>query len=71
MVEEVGELARALRKRENLTRHGSYSDSDEAHELADVFLYVVHMANVLNLDLAGIVKQKEFINLEKFLGRQS
>jgi NTP pyrophosphatase (non-canonical NTP hydrolase) len=69
MVEEIGELARALRKREKLVRHGSYPESTEAHELADVFLYVVHMANILDLDLAEIVQKKEFINLEKFLAR--
>jgi NTP pyrophosphatase (non-canonical NTP hydrolase) len=69
MVEEVGELARALRKREKLVRHGSYQGVSEAHELADVFLYVVHMANVLGFDLARIVQQKEFINVEKFLAR--
>jgi NTP pyrophosphatase (non-canonical NTP hydrolase) len=69
MVEEVGELARALRKREKLVRHGAYAGSSESHELADVFLYVVHMANVLGLDLAGIVREKEFINVEKFLAR--
>ena len=69
MVEEVGELARAIRKREKLTRHGSYPTSNEAQELADVFLYVVHMANILGLDLGDVVKQKEYINIEKFLGR--
>jgi NTP pyrophosphatase (non-canonical NTP hydrolase) len=69
MVEEVGELARALRKREKLVRHGSYPDSSEAQELADVFLYVVHMANVLELDLANIVRDKEVMNLQKFLAR--
>jgi len=69
MVEEVGELARALRKREKLVRHGSYPDSSEAQELADVFLYVVHMANVLDLDLAHIVRDKEVMNLQKFLAR--
>ncbi len=69
MVEEVGELARALRKREKLVRHGSYPDSSEAQELADVFLYVVHMANVLELDLANIVRDKEIMNLQKFLAR--
>ena len=69
MVEEVGELARAIRKREKLTRHGSAINSNEAHELADVFLYVVHMANVLGLDLGGIVREKEFVNLGKFLAR--
>jgi NTP pyrophosphatase (non-canonical NTP hydrolase) len=69
MVEEVGELARAIRKREKLVRHGAYNASSEAHELADVFLYVVHMANVLGLDLGGIVQEKEFVNVEKFLAR--
>lgn len=69
MVEEVGELARALRKREKLVRHGSYKGSNEAHELADVFLYVVHMANVLGLDLASIVQEKESVNIKKFLTR--
>lgn len=69
MVEEIGELARALRKREKLVRHGSYPESSEAQELADVFLYVVHMANVLGLDLAEIVQKKEFVNLRKFLAR--
>ena len=69
MVEEIGELARALRKRDKLVRHGSYPASNEGHELADVFLYVVHMANVLGLDLASVVREKEFINLEKFLAK--
>ena len=69
MVEEVGELARAIRKREKLVRHGAYNPSSEANELADVFLYVVHMANVLGLDLGGIVQEKEFVNVEKFLAR--
>jgi len=67
MVEEVGELARALRKREKLVRHGSFEGLDEAQELADVFLYVVHMANVLDVDLSKCVRQKELINLQKFL----
>jgi NTP pyrophosphatase (non-canonical NTP hydrolase) len=69
MVEEVGELARAIRKREGLARHGSESSANERHELADVFLYVVHMANILDIDLSKIVKEKELINLQKFLHR--
>jgi NTP pyrophosphatase (non-canonical NTP hydrolase) len=44
-------------------------NSNEAHELADVFLYVVHMANILGLDLANVVREKEFINVEKLLAR--
>jgi NTP pyrophosphatase (non-canonical NTP hydrolase) len=67
MVEEVGELARAVRKRERLARHGPPSRINEAHELADVFLYVVHMANVLELDLGSVVREKEEVNLAKFV----
>jgi NTP pyrophosphatase (non-canonical NTP hydrolase) len=68
MVEEVGELAHAIRKREKLVRHGSARGSGEAHELADVLLYLVHMANILDLDIAQAVKDKEEINIAKFLG---
>ena len=67
MVEEIGELAREIRRREKLVRHGSTSESSESRELADIFLYVVHMANVLDLDLSKIVQEKELINLQRFL----
>jgi NTP pyrophosphatase (non-canonical NTP hydrolase) len=67
MVEEVGELARSIRKREKLVRHGSYDGVSESQELADVFLYVVHMANVLGVDLAHVVRDKEILNVKKFL----
>jgi len=67
MVEEVGELAREIRKRERLVRHGATSDSSESKELADIFLYVVHMANILDLDLSKVVQDKELVNLQRFL----
>jgi NTP pyrophosphatase (non-canonical NTP hydrolase) len=67
MVEEVGELARAIRKREKLARHSPGKIPNEALELADIFIYVVHMANVLQLDLSKVVQQKELLNLEKFM----
>jgi NTP pyrophosphatase (non-canonical NTP hydrolase) len=71
MVEEVGELARAIRKREKITRHGSTIRENEALELADVFIYVVHLANVLGINLSDVVKQKEFINVKKLLQRRT
>jgi NTP pyrophosphatase (non-canonical NTP hydrolase) len=67
MVEEVGELARAVRKKENLVRHSGTASESESHELADVFIYVIHMANVLGLDLGKAVQEKECLNLSKFL----
>ena len=70
MVEEVGELARALRKRERLVRHGAPPRVSEAHELADVFLYTIHMANILGLDLGSAVQAKEEVNFTKFVRAQ-
>jgi NTP pyrophosphatase (non-canonical NTP hydrolase) len=67
MVEEVGELAHAVRKREKLVRHGAARGDSEAHELADVFLYVIHMANILGLDLGSVVREKEEVNLAKLV----
>lgn len=67
MVEEFGELARAARKEENLVRHGKPLKENRSDELADVFLYVVHMANLWNLDLASSIQSKEQKNWDRFL----
>jgi NTP pyrophosphatase (non-canonical NTP hydrolase) len=66
MLEELGELARAIRKRAGITKHGATAVTDEGLELADVFIYVVHLANILNVDLGKLVQQKELRNLRKF-----
>jgi len=65
MVEEFGELAKALRKRVHLVRHGKKIENQEALELADVFIYVVHMANILKIDLSKVVQEKELLNIKK------
>ena len=62
ITEEVGELARAVRKSEGLSRDGGYSGVDAANELADVQLYLVHLANSLGVDLAAAVTAKEKLN---------
>jgi NTP pyrophosphatase (non-canonical NTP hydrolase) len=67
MVEEFGELARALRKRMRLVRHGKTIQNQEALELADVFIYVVHLANVLKIDLSEVVQEKEIINIKRLI----
>lgn len=66
LTEELGELARAIRKSEGLARHQASADSDVAGELADVQLYLVHLANALQLDLSGAVTAKERINAQRF-----
>lgn len=69
MIEEFGELAHAIRKRSGLKREGLFRDSEEQQELADIFIYVVHMANVLGVDLASAVESKELSNIKRFLAR--
>lgn len=64
LAEELGELTRALRK----TQNGAMlvADEDPALELADLALYVVHLANVLAIDLGAAVSAKEAINAARF-----
>lgn len=69
MLEEFGELARALRKRAALRRDSKGPIAQEEQELADIFIYVVHMANVLGFDLAEAVRAKENLNVERFFTR--
>jgi NTP pyrophosphatase (non-canonical NTP hydrolase) len=69
LTEEVGELARAIRKRVGLTRAGANA-GDPAAELADVQLYVLHLANVIGVDLAGAVAAKEQVNHARY-GKQA
>lgn len=59
LVEEVGELAKALRP---LTGVKTASDSDVlevTHELADIFWLVAVIANGLGVDLASAIRSKE------------
>jgi NTP pyrophosphatase (non-canonical NTP hydrolase) len=71
LTEEIGELARAVRKAEQLERHHEYSQADAAEELADVQLYLVHLANALGLSLADAVSAKERRNAERFNDRDA
>ena len=62
-VEEVGELAKAIRK-----RAGLYSEAAKTHtfaleeEFADVFSYLLDLANCYNVDLETAFRAKEKIN---------
>jgi len=69
LTEEIGELARSIRRSVGLSRHGADNSENAADELADVQLYVVHLANVLGIDLADAVTAKEAKNLRRFLMR--
>jgi NTP pyrophosphatase (non-canonical NTP hydrolase) len=62
LTEEVGELARAVRKSLGLARSSGYAKESIAEELADVQLYLVHLANISDIRLGEAVTHKEFIN---------
>ncbi len=64
LVEEVGELARAVRGIVGLKRHEPQGSS-VSDELADVLLYLVHISNVVGVSLDEAVKEKERKNVER------
>lgn len=62
ITEEIGELARATRKAEGLPRHGEPITKALGPEVADVFLYLLHIANIAGIDLPRAVSEKESLN---------
>jgi NTP pyrophosphatase (non-canonical NTP hydrolase) len=61
LTEELGELARAVRQHVGLSRSRAAA-VDPGEELADMQLYLVHLANSLGIDLATAVTEKEVVN---------
>lgn len=68
LTEELGEVARAVRKISGLKRD-KRSISAAAEELADIQLYLVHLATTLGIDIAEAVTRKEAINDARFRAR--
>lgn len=66
LTEEMGELARAVRKSTGIRRDGEYPGVDVGLEIADVQLYLMHLANALGVDIADAVTAKEAINQRRF-----
>ena len=65
LIEELGELAKAIRKKSGLIIDNQSKIPEIEDELADVFNYVVHLANQLNVDLTEIFYKKEEKNSER------
>jgi NTP pyrophosphatase (non-canonical NTP hydrolase) len=67
MVEEVGELAKALRKYVGLKiDHNKAANSTSVEEeVADVFIYLLDLCNVLKIDLFTALKNKELKNEQR------
>lgn len=66
LTEEVGELARAIRKTTNMkTDTNKKYDIDIEGEIVDVFNYLLSMCRVLNIDLLTAFKNKEKVNCNR------
>ncbi|MEM6766214.1 MAG: MazG nucleotide pyrophosphohydrolase domain-containing protein [Bacteroidota bacterium] len=65
--EEVGELAKAIRYRENIYTEKGKAMQEEAlaFEFADVFSYLLELANQLEIDMEEAYRIKEKINAER------
>lgn len=65
MVEEVGELAKVVRKAHGLHIDASSVQSTAQDELADVFIYLLDLANNLGVDLEEAFRSKEAKNKQR------
>ena len=65
-LEEIGELAKAIRKstKGRLDISKEY-DTSVGEELADCFIYLLSIANMNNVDLFKAFKEKETINCNR------
>jgi NTP pyrophosphatase (non-canonical NTP hydrolase) len=60
--EEVGEVFKAVRKREKMRLDPESAVGNVADELADVLIFVCAIANRLDIDLADALRNKEAVN---------
>ena len=65
LMEEVGELAEAVRKNKRMQDDQNIKGTIE-EEIQDVLYYIVCLANVNDIDLQNCIYLKEKINCEKY-----
>lgn len=65
LVEEVGELGKAIRKSSGMKVSDHSKKHQIEHELADVFWLVIDIANRFDIDLASAFAEKEKINQKR------
>ncbi len=67
LVEEIGELAKAIRQNHSRLQNGQHSDTYNIEdELADVFWLLLAVANKLGVDLETAFQNKELKNKQRF-----
>jgi len=62
MMEEVGELAKAVRKTQGMHTDPNSEKYRPDYEAADVFFYLLDICNKLGIDLEKALREKEEIN---------
>ena len=68
LVEEVGELAKAIRKNESnlgIDKTKEYNYSSIEREIADVFIVLLSICDILNIDLFKAFLDKEEENIKR------
>lgn len=68
LMEEVGELAKAIRKHESVLGidYSKINNFDTVeNEIADVFIVLISLANVLKIDVVKAIYEKEIINIDR------
>ena len=68
LVEEVGELAKAIRKNEKklgIDKTKEYNYSSIESEIADVFIVLLSICDILNIDLFKVFLEKEAKNIKR------
>ena len=68
LVEEVGELAKAIRKNEKklgIDKTKEYNYSSIESEIADVFIVLLSICDILNIDLLKVFLNKEEENIKR------
>ena len=67
LTEEIGELAKEIRKTEKNMDMDIKKEYDSCleHEIADIFIYLLTICDSYNIDLFKAFKSKEKINLDR------
>ncbi len=65
LTEEVGELAKAIRKDKRMADCEIIKGTIE-EELCDILYYVVCLANIYEVDLEACIRLKETLNSQKY-----
>ena len=64
-LEECGELAKAVRKSRHMHTDKNSQEKEVAHELADIFIYLLDLCNHFNVNLEKAFLEKEEINKQR------